>query len=212
LPNDTPAVFPCYNSLVAKLRLGILVGPKGRGSNMAAIAHACAKGEVDAEVAVVIVPQQETPAMGRARDLGLAVAVVSPQEEEYGPRLVEALEGRGCDWVCLAGYLRLLPEEVLARFPERILNIHPALLPKFGGKGMYGMRVHEAVLAAGERESGCTVHFVNERYDEGAIVVQRTCPVLPGDTPESLAARVLEQEHLAYPEALRKATQTVPGG
>jgi phosphoribosylglycinamide formyltransferase-1 len=99
--------------------------------------------------------------------------------------------------------MRLLPEEVLAAFPNRVLNIHPALLPKFGGKGMYGMHVHEAVVAARETESGCTVHFVNEHYDEGAILHQRRCPVLPDDTPETLAARVLEQEHLAYPEAIQ---------
>ncbi|MFN3683119.1 MAG: formyltransferase family protein, partial [Fimbriimonadaceae bacterium] len=109
-----------------------------------------------------------------------------------------------CTLVCLAGYMRLLPKEVLDSFPNRVLNIHPALLPKFGGKGMYGMRVHEAVLRAGEAESGCTVHLVNERYDEGPIVVQLRCPVLPDDTPETLAARVLELEHRAYPEAVRK--------
>jgi phosphoribosylglycinamide formyltransferase-1 len=98
----------------------------------------------------------------------------------------------------------VLPLEVLSLFPNRVLNIHPALLPKFGGKGMYGHHVHEAVLAAGEAESGCSVHFVNERYDEGAVILQKVCPVLPDDTPDTLAARVLVLEHQAYPEALAK--------
>lgn len=176
-----------------------MVGPKGRGSNMAALAADCADGKVDAEIAVVIAPKEGSPALERARELGLRAGVVEPGEN-YGDRLLAALGG--CDVVCLAGFLRLLPAEVLAAFPDRVLNIHPALLPKFGGKGMYGHHVHEAVIAAGEAESGCTVHLVNEKYDEGRILVQRRCPVLPEDTPETLAARVLKLEHEAYPEAL----------
>jgi phosphoribosylglycinamide formyltransferase-1 len=104
----------------------------------------------------------------------------------------------------LAGYLRLLPVEVLRKFPGRVLNIHPALLPKFGGKGMYGRHVHEAVIASGDSESGASVHLVDERYDEGQVLVQRRCSVLPDDTPQSLAARVLKEEHLAYVEALQR--------
>lgn len=180
-------------------KLGILVGPKGRGSNMAAIAEACRDGRVPASVAVVVAPKADSPALTRAAELGLLTAVVEPGEG-YGERLNAVLDG--CDWVCLAGYLRLLPAEVLARFPNRILNIHPALLPKFGGRGMYGHHVHEAVLAAGETESGCTVHYVNEHYDEGAVIHQRRCPVKPGDTPDTLAARVLVEEHLAWVDAL----------
>jgi phosphoribosylglycinamide formyltransferase 1 len=168
---------------------------------MLALAQACREGRIRARVGVVVSPLDATPAVEGARRLDIPVAIVPP-EEPYGPRLLEALDG--CDVVCLAGYLRLLPNEVLRAFPRRVLNIHPALLPKFGGKGMYGRRVHEAVLAAGETESGCTVHLVTERYDEGEILVQKRCPVLPGDTPETLAARVLELEHEAYPEAVAK--------
>jgi phosphoribosylglycinamide formyltransferase 1 len=171
---------------------------------MRALAQACARGEVCAEVALVVAPKADLPAFEAAQGLVLPVALVSPESEAYGRELAEALAQARCDWVCLAGYLRLLPGEVLEAFPGRILNIHPALLPKFGGKGMYGLRVHEAVIAAGETESGCTVHYVNERYDEGKIVLQLTCPVLPNDTPETLAARVLQLEHRAYPEALRR--------
>lgn len=183
-------------------RVGILVGTKGRGSNMRALATACAEGIVPAEVALVISPSASAPAVEVARESGIVVAIVEPGEG-YGERLVSALRQHDCGWVCLAGYLRLLPMEVLTAYPSRVLNIHPALLPKFGGKGMYGLKVHEAVLAAGEFKSGCTVHLVSDRYDEGEIVLQMECPVEEGDTPEKLAERVLALEHRAYAEALK---------
>lgn len=188
-------------------KLGIMVGPHGRGSNMAAIIEACQSGRLPAEVSVVVGSRAGSGALERAAALGVRTVVIEPGDD-YGARLLSEL--RSCDWICLAGYLRLLPGEVLARFPNRVLNIHPALLPKFGGKGMYGQRVHEAVIAAGETESGCTIHYVNEQYDEGAIILQRRCPVEAGDTPETLAARVLEQEHLAYVEALAKLLRPPP--
>ncbi len=178
-----------------------MVGPRGRGSNMAAIASACLRGEIPASVSMVIASAAGSGALDVAQQLGISTKVVVPGEQ-YGPRLLEALEG--CDWLCLAGFLRILPTEVLDHFPNRVLNIHPSLLPKFGGKGMYGHHVHEAVLAAGESESGCTVHLVNERYDDGMIILQKKCAVLPDDSPDVLAARVLVLEHLAYPEALTK--------
>src|SRR5579885_1297529 len=197
---------------------------------MAALAQACAEGRVPAQVAVVIAPKEDIPAVETALSMGLTVSVLPPEPfQTYGSRLLRILHGGYfCDvpmpqsppgevsvirrrgqvanvrWVCLAGFTRLLPNEVLAAYPHRVLNIHPALLPKYGGKGMYGMRVHEAVLGSGDLESGCTVHSVNEQYDDGAIILQRRVPVLPGDTPETLAHRVLEQEHIAYPEALAK--------
>ena len=169
---------------------------------MAAIIRACQSGEVPATVQVVVAPKDGLEALETARSLGIPVAVTPSDQDGYGDRLAEAL--KGCDVVCLAGYLRLLPNQVLEQFPGKVLNVHPALLPKFGGKGMYGIKVHEAVLAAGETESGATIHLVDERYDEGQVLVQRRCPVLPDDTPETLAARVLKEEHLAYVQALRK--------
>ncbi len=181
--------------------IGIMVGPHGQGSNMAAIVRACESNLVQAEIKVVIASGEGSIAETVARDSGVKALVVLPGEN-YGNRLVEALIE--CDFLCLAGFLRILPDEVLERFPKRMLNIHPSLLPKFGGKGMYGRRVHEAVLAAGEKESGCTVHLVTEKYDEGPIVLQKRCAVLTDDTVESLAARVLTLEHQAYPEALAK--------
>ncbi len=169
---------------------------------MSAIVNACQSGEIDGKVEVVVAPKEEIGSVAEARSLGTPVAIVPPAKESYGEALLLALAG--CDLLCLAGYLRLLPSEVLQAFPSRILNVHPALLPKFGGKGMYGMRVHEAVLAAGEKESGASVHLVTEHYDEGKVLVQRRCPVYPDDTPESLAERVLAEEHRAYVEAIQQ--------
>jgi len=195
---------------------------------MLAIAAACSSGKLRAEIVTVIAPNDSSAAVAAARELDLHVDVVDPGDG-YGARLLLALvdycelpeppspnplpppgtrhpaRGRGLavDFICLAGYMRLLPSEVLELFPRRILNIHPALLPKHGGKGMYGHHVHEAVLAAGDAESGASVHYVTENYDEGDVILQRRCPVLPDDTPETLAARVLVEEHEAYVEALR---------
>lgn len=173
---------------------------------MAAIIEACQSDSLNADVEVVISTLASSPALERASEYGVNVRVVQVKidgdESTYGKRLLEELQD--CDWICLGGYMRLLPKEILARFPNRVLNIHPSLLPKFGGKGMYGHFVHEAVVAAGETESGCTVHYVNEHYDEGAILLQKSCPVLPTDSPDDLAARVLNLEHLAYVEALRQ--------
>lgn len=175
---------------------------------MAAIHEACRSGRLDAEVALVAAPAADAPALLRASELGIALRAIPYDTADYGAVLADAFGS--CDVLCLAGYLRLVPTEVLQTFPDRVLNIHPALLPKFGGKGMYGIRVHQAVLEAGESESGCTVHLVNERYDEGRTLIQRRVPVLPGDTAESLAARVLEQEHVAYAEAIELVLASLP--
>jgi formyltetrahydrofolate-dependent phosphoribosylglycinamide formyltransferase len=188
-----------------KSRVAILIGPKGRGSNMLALADSMALEDFPGEVAVVISPRMDTPAVAEALKRGLNVVQVDPViGDEYGKMLLRELERAEAEFICLAGYLRLLPEEVLRAYPRRILNIHPALLPKYGGKGMYGQRVHEAVLAAGESESGCTVHWVTERYDEGPPILQLRCPVEPEDTPDTLGLRVLRLEHRAFSEALRR--------
>lgn len=172
---------------------------------MLALADRLTDPEFPGELAVVISPKDDTPAALAVAERGIPLAVVDPKTElDYGRTLMAVLTGQRVDFVCLAGYLRLLPKEVLDAFPRRILNIHPALLPKFGGKGMYGNHVHEAVLAARESESGCTVHFVTEHYDEGPPILQLKCPVEPDDTVESLALRVLLLEHQAFSAALRK--------
>jgi phosphoribosylglycinamide formyltransferase-1 len=144
------------------------------------------------ELIAVIGTRPDAPAIAKAQTMGLQVRV-SDQPETVLDEI---------DLLCLAGYMRLLRPEALVN--RTVLNIHPALLPKFGGPGMYGMHVHQAVIDAGESESGCTVHRVTEYYDEGEIVLQRRVPVLPTDTAASLAARVLEAEHIAYPDAIRK--------
>jgi len=184
--------------------LGILVGTHGRGSNMNAIIDACTRGDLDAEVALVVSPIESNQAVESAKFKGVPVRILPYAMDDYAQALVQALKDAGCFVVCLAGYMRLLPKQVLDAFPGRVLNIHPALLPKFGGKGMYGMRVHEAVVASGETESGCTVHFVNERYDEGAILLQLKCSLSPSDTPDNVAAKVLKLEHQAYPMAIQE--------
>ena len=172
---------------------------------MVALARACAEGQVPARVAVVVAPKVDIPAVETARSMGLLVEIIAPEPlETYGQRLLDSIGADGAKWICLAGYTRLLPKEVLESYHGHVLNIHPALLPKFGGKGMYGMRTHEAVLGSGDPESGCSVHFVSDQYDEGAVILQRRVPILPGDTAETLAHRVLEQEHIAYAEALAK--------
>lgn len=167
---------------------------------MAAIATACSEHEFPGEVVRVVAPRLDAPAIARAQGLGLKTAVV-PYGDHFDVGLIEAFAD--CDLVCLAGFMKLVPVSLLRAHPNRVLNIHPALLPKFGGKGMYGMHVHEAVIAARETESGCTVHYVTPAYDEGEIIVQRRCLVHPGDTADDLAARVTVLEHEAYPEAIR---------
>lgn len=193
------------------LRIAILLsGKHGGGSNMAAIAEACADGRIDGSIVRVVGNFAESPALARAETLGLPVAVVpSPAradgpaaEDAYARRLCATLADAAPDLVCLAGYLRRIPPAVVSAYKGRMMNIHPALLPAFGGQGMYGRRVHEAVLASGVKRSGCTVHFVDEDYDTGPIILQSVVPVQDDDTPETLAARVLTVEHQTYPRAV----------
>lgn len=185
--------------------MGVLIGPKSRGSNLEALVKAGEKVGSSFQVTSVVAPTPTSPGLVVSERYRVPSVVLEPGEA-YGDRLLQAL--RDVQWICLAGYLRLLPSEVLNAFPGRVLNIHPSLLPKFGGKGMYGHHVHEAVLASGETETGCTVHRVTPEYDEGEILLQLRCPVNPEDTPESLAARVQELEHMAFPEALDRAVRS----
>ncbi len=175
---------------------------------MEAIIRACCQGEIPhSEVVLVVATREDAPALQKAQALGVPTAIVNPKEfgddEAYGDALLWVLQRVQPDLICLAGYMRLLPPQVVRAYPNRILNIHPALLPLFGGKGMYGLRVHQAVLESGMKVTGCTVHFVDEQYDTGPIVLQRTVPVLDDDTPETLAQRLLPVEHATYIEAIR---------
>ncbi len=178
------------------------------GSNMQAIIDACKAGRLSAVPVVVISNNGESRALERARNEGIPNYYLSgkahPDPDSLDQAILDALILHKADVVALAGYMKKLGPKTLAHFRGRILNIHPALLPKHGGKGMYGIRVHEAVIAAGETESGVTVHLVTEEYDRGPILAQVTVPVMPGDTPETLAERVLVQEHVLYPATLQR--------
>lgn len=189
-----------------KLRLGVLIS--GGGRTLLNIQELIQAGKLNAEVAVVIA-SRPCAGIDRARAVGLTVHLVPykqmPDLPSYSARIAELLADARVDLVLLAGFLSLW--QIPPRFQGRVMNIHPALLPDFGGKGMFGHHVHEAVIKSGARESGCTVHFVTNEYDAGPIILQRRVPVLPGDTPDSLADRVFEQECLAYPEAIRLFAQ-----
>jgi phosphoribosylglycinamide formyltransferase-1 len=173
-------------------RLGILIS--GRGSNLVAIADAVAEGRLNAEIAVVISNKPHAPGLDRARERGLN-AITLPSKDQA--LLIAELRRQQVDLVCLAGYMRILGREFVAAFPRRILNIHPSLLPAFPG-----LDAQKQALEAGVKQSGCTVHFVDEGVDSGPIVKQAAVPVLPNDTVETLSARILEQEHRIYPEAI----------
>jgi len=183
----------------------------GRGSNFQVLVEHASRLW---EVSVLITDRDGIGALDRAAQLGVKSAVVPPSSdpEEFGSRLLSVLEASGIDMILNAGYLKLIPRSVVARYEDRMLNLHPALLPAFGGKGMYGRRVHEAVLDAGVRLSGVTVHFVNEEYDRGRILAQWPVPVLLGDTPESLAERIHQVEHRLYPVAADRLASAISGG
>jgi phosphoribosylglycinamide formyltransferase-1 len=171
----------------------------GSGRTLANLLGRIGRGDLPARVGVAIASRQ-CPGAQRARDANIPTLVmpgVIPAAE-----LERALRAHGVELVALAGYLKLV--DIPRAYEGRIANIHPALLPSFGGPGMHGRHVHEAVLASGARESGCTVHLVTAEYDRGPILLQRRCPVLPGDTPDTLAARVFAEECEAYPEAIRR--------
>jgi phosphoribosylglycinamide formyltransferase-1 len=183
----------------ASARVGILLS--GRGSNFRALHAAMKRGEVPAEIALVVSNRPEAAGLAAARELGLATVLLphrgEPSREAHDEKIVAALRDRGVEWVCLAGYMRLLSSVLVRAFPQRILNIHPSLLPAFPG-----LDAQRQALEYGVAVTGCTVHFVDEELDHGPVVVQRTVAVEPTDSVDTLSARILEQEHRAYPEAL----------
>lgn len=184
--------------------LHLAVFASGRGSNLHAIHQAIREGKLDAQVVVVISNRAASGALDFAMEHGIhALSLSTIPAETQDAWLQEQLAGIGADFIALAGYMKLLPAGVVSAFRNRITNIHPALLPSFGGTGMFGRHVHEAVLASGAKVSGATVHLVDEEYDRGPIVMQRCVSVADDDSAESLAARVLEIEHRIYPEALQ---------
>lgn len=186
-------------------RIGVLVS--GGGSNLQAIIDSIEAGRIEAEIAVVISNKPGVFALERAARQGIPALVIDHREYssvlEYTKAIVNSLRKYQVDLVCLAGFLRILDRTLTDAYPNRVLNIHPALLPAFGGKGMYGHHVHEAVIASGAKYSGATVHIVTPETDVGPIVLQGIVEVSDNDTPESLAEKVLKIEHRIYPEAIK---------
>ena len=185
----------------------IAIFASGSGSNAEAIIRASREGRLSSEVGLVISNNVNAGVLKRAKALEVNNSVIDPRsfesEELYITSLFSTLDEHEIDFIALAGYLKMVQPELIDKYRNKITNIHPALLPSFGGKGFYGMKVHEAVIEAGCKVSGVTIHLVNEKYDRGAIIAQRTLRVLDDDSPESLAERVLKIEHEIYPEALQ---------
>jgi phosphoribosylglycinamide formyltransferase 1 len=184
------------------MTMRVAVAVSGRGSNLEALLRALT-GRAPARVVLVLTNRPEAGGLARARAHSVPAEVLSNPAD--GADWLARLTHHRVDLLVLAGYLKLVPPAVIARYRHRIVNVHPALLPAFGGRGMYGHHVHEAVLASGARESGATVHLVDEEYDRGAILARGRVPVLPGDTPDQLAARVLEVEHRLLPAVVLAA-------
>lgn len=196
------------------VRVAVLAS--GGGTNLQAlIDHFSGDRRSVASIALVLSDNPGAGALDRAAKAGIPSRVIAVRERsnaQVAAETLEALRRAGIDVIALAGYLRLVPAEVVGAYRSRILNVHPALLPAFGGKGMYGRRVHEAVLASGARVSGATVHLVDEALDRGPIIAQWPVPVLPGDTPDALAARVLVVEHTLYPAVVEGLARAVAEG
>ncbi len=181
-------------------RVGVLLS--GRGSNFLALHEAMEQGGIPARIVLVLANKASAPGVEKASQLGIPAQVLPHRglrRREHENRMLAALRRSKVEWICLAGYMRLLSPHFVAAYPRRILNIHPSLLPAFPG-----LDAQRQALEHGVKVSGCTVHLVDDGLDSGPIVVQKTAPVEDDDTPESLAARILAQEHRAYPEALRR--------
>jgi len=182
------------------MKIGILIS--GRGSNMAAIIDAVRSGEIpDSEVAIVISDKADAAGLAKAAEKGITTAVIQRRgrtRDEHDREIAAKLREHGVELICLAGYMRLLSPWFVSEFPDRIINIHPSLLPEFPG-----LDAQRQAFEAGAKVTGCTVHFVDEHLDHGDVILQQEVPLLDGDTAESLSARILEQEHLLYVQAIR---------
>lgn len=187
----------------------IAIFASGSGSNAEAIAQHLA-GRSDAQISLILTNNPEAGVIQRARRLHVPAVVFDKKTFYESDRVVELLINQKIDLVVLAGFMMLIPKKLVRAFPEKMVNIHPALLPKYGGKGMYGHFVHEAVVAAGEKQSGITIHFVNEVYDEGRIIYQVTCDLESSDTPGDVARKVQVLEHEHYPRVVAELIFSQP--
>ncbi len=189
-------------------KLNIAVFASGKGSNFRAILDAIRSGRIrNAQIVLVISNNADAGALATAVEFGIPALHVSRKqfvsEDAFCEKILGELDNHHISLIVLAGYMKKVEPIIIRRYKNRMINIHPALLPAFGGKGMYGIRVHEAVIAAGSTISGATVHLVDDEYDHGTVLLQKTAPVFPNDTPEILAERILRVEHELYPETIR---------
>ena len=184
----------------------IAIFASGNGSNAQRIAEYFS-GTGMLEIAAIYSNNPEAYVLEMAKLLGIPAVQFDKDTFNHSETILVDLKSRNVDWIVLAGFLWLIPDNIIKAFPNRIINIHPALLPKYGGKGMYGMKVHQTVIAAGDTESGITIHFVNEYYDEGNIIFQVTCPISSSDTPEMLAAKIHELEYTYFPKVIEKLVE-----
>ncbi len=186
----------------------IAVFASGRGSNFMNLYRAIQEGQLSATIGLVVSNNPGAPVVQTARSWNIPVRVLSPTRytdpQQYEADLLHTLAEFRIDWIALAGYMKKIPASVIRQFPNRIVNIHPALLPAFGGKGMYGMHVHEAVFQSGAQVTGVTIHFVNEEYDQGAIIFQEPVVIRDCRSPEEIAEKVLAVEHQVYPRVLQQ--------
>ncbi|MGZ9097445.1 MAG: phosphoribosylglycinamide formyltransferase [Micavibrio sp.] len=192
--------------MTQKIRLGILIS--GRGSNMESLIRACAAPDYPAEVALVLSNKPAAPGLEKARQSGIMTTAIDQKtytdRSEFEAALHKTMINHRVDLICLAGFMRILSPDFVHKWPDRILNIHPSLLPAYPG-----LNTHERALADRQSESGCTVHLVTPDLDAGPVVLQRAVPVLPQDTPDTLASRILEQEHIAYPQAVHRIAENL---
>ena len=195
------SLFCALNLRVMKKNIAIFAS--GSGSNTENIIRYFRKSEA-IQVSLVLSNRSDAYVLERAHRLGVPCNVFPKEDWMAGDEILAVLQEYHIDFVVLAGFLVRVPDLLLHAYPNKIINIHPALLPKFGGKGMYGDRVHEAVVAAGEKESGITIHYINERYDEGNTVFQTACPVLPTDSPEDVAKKVHTLEYEHFPRVIER--------
>lgn len=184
------------------MKKNLAIFASGSGTNAENIANFF-KGSNEVAVKLILSNKPDAFVLERAKKLQIPTLVFTKADFIESDRVIQVLRQHQIDCIVLAGFLWLIPSSLVKAYPNRIINIHPALLPKFGGKGMYGAKVHEAVIAAGEKYSGITIHLVNEKYDEGKVLFQASCPVLDGDTPGSLAARIHELEYAYFPKVVQ---------
>ena len=180
----------------------IAILASGNGTNAENVIRYFRRKEEEGRVVLVVANRPQVPVFARAENLQVPCIYMAKEKWATGGEVLKLLTDYRVDFIVLAGFLAKVPDALLHAYPRRIVNIHPSLLPKYGGKGMYGDRVHQAVVEAGERESGITIQYINEHYDEGDIIAQFRCPVCPGDTPQDVAARVHALEYEHYPQVI----------